>query len=253
VLDLKPTAAPALRPLPVELRASAPPEFRGLRRDHVRLMVIDRERGAITHTRFDRLGDFLSPGDLLAVNASRTIPAALPVTREDLTQVELRLCVRRRHRWDLLAVEPEPPHRNIEMRAGERLMLGTELFGTVLHRRPDIPLLWEIDVVDDSLVTFQRFGRPIRYSYVRRPVPIDYYQTVYASVPGSAEMPSAGRPLSWQLLRRLRAEGVALAPLVLTRASAPTRTTTSTSSTACSRSASRVPRRPRRRWARPAG
>jgi len=56
---------------------------------------------------------------------------------------------------------------------------------------------------------------PIRYSYVTGPVALDYYQTVYAGRPGSAEMPSAGRPFSWELLRHLRNSGVQVADLVL--------------------------------------
>jgi S-adenosylmethionine:tRNA ribosyltransferase-isomerase len=65
------------------------------------------------------------------------------------------------------------------------------------------------------LAYLEAFGFPIRYSYVRREWPIEYYQTVYATEPGSAEMPSAGRAFTPELLTRLVARGVLVVPLVL--------------------------------------
>src|SRR4029453_17035820 len=58
-------------------------------------------------------------------------------------------------------------------------------------------------------------GQPIRYSYVQRPWPIGMYQNVYASEPGSAEMPSAGRAFTPEVLTRLVAKGVGVTPVVL--------------------------------------
>jgi S-adenosylmethionine:tRNA ribosyltransferase-isomerase len=58
-------------------------------------------------------------------------------------------------------------------------------------------------------------GRPIRYGYVERPWPIEMYQNVYATEPGSAEMPSAGRPFTPEVITRLVAKGVGVTPLVL--------------------------------------
>ena len=58
-------------------------------------------------------------------------------------------------------------------------------------------------------------GHPIRYGYVPREWPLDAYQTVFATEPGSAEMPSAGRPFTPELITRLVAAGVQIAPIVL--------------------------------------
>ena len=58
-------------------------------------------------------------------------------------------------------------------------------------------------------------GRPIRYGYVRGSWPISTYQNVYATEPGSAEMPSAGRPFTPEVITRLVAKGVGVAPVVL--------------------------------------
>jgi len=60
-----------------------------------------------------------------------------------------------------------------------------------------------------------RHGRPIRYSYVPDPWPLSAYQTVFARIPGSAEMPSAGRPFSAGLVTDLIAAGVVIAPITL--------------------------------------
>jgi S-adenosylmethionine:tRNA ribosyltransferase-isomerase len=189
--------------------------MRGLRRDQVRLLVLDRCRGAIEHTRFDQIGDYLLPGDLLVMNTSRVLPAALPARRRDGSRMQLRPCVRRPGAWDVLAVEPEPPHRNVILDAGELLEIGGRLFGRVIGRRPDIPLLWRIQVVDDNLDPFLLFGEPIRYSYVPEPVAIDYYHSVYSTQPGSAEPASAGRPFTWSLINRLRAQGVGVSEIIL--------------------------------------
>ena len=89
-----------LRPLPAELRAALPPELRGLRRDHVRLMVVERDSGKISHTRFNHIGEFLDAGDLLVVNTSRTLAAGLPARRANGTPIQLRPCVRHDRLWD---------------------------------------------------------------------------------------------------------------------------------------------------------
>jgi S-adenosylmethionine:tRNA ribosyltransferase-isomerase len=202
-------------PLPLNLRASLPPELRGLRRDHVRLLVADRQSGGLTHTRFDRIGDHLRPGDVLVVNRSRTLPAAVPAIRDDGTIVQLRPCVRRAGTWDALSVEPQPPHANVPLNDGETLVVGRSVIAQVLGRRSDIPLLWRMRLDGDGVEELLRLGEPIRYSYVPSRVPVDYYQTVFADRPGSAEMPSAGRPFSWELLDSLQANGVRRADLVL--------------------------------------
>ena len=205
----------AVAALPPELRASLPPELRGLRRDRVRLMIVDRAANEVRHTRFDRIGEHLGTGDLLVVNTSRTLPAAIPALRADGTLVQLRPCVRRDGEWHALAVEPLPPHRNVPLVLGERLTTAELFLGVVVGRRADIPLLWRIAVELPDVALMTGVGEPIRYSYVPEPVPLEHYQTIFATRPGSAETPSAGRAFSWELAIALRREGVALAEVVL--------------------------------------
>jgi S-adenosylmethionine:tRNA ribosyltransferase-isomerase len=206
------TALPALPPA---LRASVPAARRGVRRDHVRLLVVDRSDGRIRHSRFDLLPELLRPGDLLVVNTSRVLPAAVAAVRSSGEPVQLRPCVRHGREWDALAVQVAPPHANVPLEPGEALHVG-EAALRVRGRRPDIPLLWRLELdLDDDLELILRHGEPIRYSYVSVPVPLDAYQPVYAIHPGSAESPSAGLPFTWELLRSVRARGAGLADLVL--------------------------------------
>jgi len=177
-------------------------------------MVIGRAARTIEHADFARLGSFLQAGDLLVVNRSRTIPAAFPARRDGGELVQLRICARHKNEWHVLAVQPDPPHANVALRAGERLRVdGADTI--VRGRRTDVPLLWRIDTPSDGLERVLRTGEPIRYSYVPSPVPANHYQTVFATEPGSAETPSAGRAFSWELLLALKRAGIDLADIVL--------------------------------------
>jgi len=201
---------------PRQLRASLPAELRGLRRDGARLCVVERSSGRITHTTVARLGEHLGRGDVLVVNSSRTLPAALVVTRANGDRVQLRPGALRRGEWDALAVEASPPHRNVPLHPGERLVAPDGLGMHVAHPRGDAPLLWRMILEGgDPVTTLLRHGEPIRYSYVPEPVPLEHYQTVYAGIPGSVEIPSAGRHLTWELLGDLRRSGIDIADIVL--------------------------------------
>jgi S-adenosylmethionine:tRNA ribosyltransferase-isomerase len=77
--------------------------------------------------------------------------------------------------------------------------------------------LWiaKLDLPQPFAAYLGRWGQPIAYPYVRGTWPIEAYQTVYAHEPGSAEMPSAGRPLSWPVIERLDRRGVGFERLTL--------------------------------------
>ncbi|HET9051202.1 MAG TPA: S-adenosylmethionine:tRNA ribosyltransferase-isomerase [Candidatus Dormibacteraeota bacterium] len=213
VVSRDPLAEPAGPPL---LRAALPAELRGRSRDGGELTVVDRERGTVEHTVFRDIGRHLRSGDLLVVNTSRVLPAAVAARRSDGTAVQLRPAVRRAASWDALAVEPGGAHDPVGLRAGETLILPGGTVAAVEASRPDLPHVWRLRLDGAAaLDELLRFGEPIRYSYVPQPVPLEHYQPVYATVPGSAESPSAGRPFTWELLLGLRRAGVGLAPIVL--------------------------------------
>ncbi|MGI8554357.1 MAG: S-adenosylmethionine:tRNA ribosyltransferase-isomerase [Dehalococcoidia bacterium] len=195
--------------LPKELEAPGPPERRGLRRDQVKLMVLNRRSGALIHSRFDRIGDFLREGDLLVFNDSRTLPALLPGSLADGTAIEVRLArsigLQGAGKWEALLLPHGGEHE------GETIWFGSGLSAIVGRRRADLPWLWRLRFNrsgPELLDRIYRAGEPVRYTYVADALPLDLYQTVYAGVPGSVEMPSAGRPFSWEILLDLRRRGI---------------------------------------------
>jgi S-adenosylmethionine:tRNA ribosyltransferase-isomerase len=200
--------------VPPSLEAHEPPEARGLARDRVRLLL--STGGGLSHHRFTDLPDLLRAGDVLVVNTSATLPAAVPVAGRPLavhfsTEVEPgRWLVELRRD----AGKATLPYR--EAKAGERYPLPGGALVTLLEEF-SAGRLWEADVRTPGpvLCYLDRYGQPIRYRYVPRPWPLPYYQTVFATQPGSAEMPSAARPFSDRLVTRLVAAGVQFAPVLL--------------------------------------
>ncbi|MFL6121442.1 S-adenosylmethionine:tRNA ribosyltransferase-isomerase [Actinophytocola sp.] len=199
--------------LPASLEARVPPEARGLGRDGVRLLV--SSPGGVSHHRFTDLPTLLRPGDVLVVNTSATVPAAVPVPDSDL--VVHFSTERPDGTWlvELRAAAAKAPFR--EGVAGERYPLAGG--GSVTLRRPfSAGRLWESEVDTrgrGAPAYLAVFGSPIRYSYVGARWPISCYQTVFGVTPGSAEMPSAGRPFTERLVTRLVARGVQFAPVLL--------------------------------------
>jgi S-adenosylmethionine:tRNA ribosyltransferase-isomerase len=206
--------------VPKELEASAPPEARGQPRDHVRLLVIHRDSGLIEHRRFYEIIDYLNAGDVVVLNVSRTVPAALPGVTEDGQEIELRLSSPYStsgngsgRTWQAV-FKPD----NAVIRPGLRLSFGAGALTAVVKQKRDIPKLWEIqfDPTDRPISSWlEALGRPIKYDYVPERWGLEYYQTTYAAVPGSAEMPSAGRAFTPELLERIQQKGVALAQIIL--------------------------------------
>jgi S-adenosylmethionine:tRNA ribosyltransferase-isomerase len=205
--------------LPTRLEAHEPPEVRGLARDGVRLLVADRTDGSVEHARFADLPQFLAAGDLLVVNTSATLPAALPVLHADGTELELRLSTPAPGRdperfWIVELRKGDAPFG--EVAVYDRLALPGGATARILA--PYAPgRLWYASLgLPGPLEPYlAEHGRPIRYRYVPRSWPLSAYQNVYALEPGSAEMASAGRPFTAELLARLVAGGVLVAPITL--------------------------------------
>ena len=227
-------SAPLAFVLPSSLEADGPPEVRGLARDEVRLMVSYWETDHIVHTRFHDIGRFLREGDLLVINTSGTRNAAVNAVRErDGLPLELHLSTQlpaglwimeaRLPGRDGMASEPFP-----DAWAGDVLRLPGGAAATLHlpYRAGDAPVttggrvrLWiaSLELPQGTQIDpyLARQGLPIRYKYIRESWPLAYYQTVYATEPGSAEMPSAGRAFTPALITALIAQGVQFAPLLL--------------------------------------
>jgi S-adenosylmethionine:tRNA ribosyltransferase-isomerase len=216
-------AAVELKPafnLPAELSADRPPERRGLARDLVRLLVIDRHADTLTHTRFDRISALLAPGDLLVFNSSRTLPATLiGRAKQSKLTVEVRLAeLLPDGTW--LALLVPSAQKKTENVVAERLILDFEgdFSCEILQRDKRIPRLWRLRFSKSGtefLDLVYRVGQPVRYRYLSAPWRLSYYQNVYALQPGASEMPSAGRAFTWKLLLQLRSQGVENASITL--------------------------------------
>ncbi len=206
--------------LPAALEASEPPEARGLTRDAVRMLVATKGDRSLVPSTFNFLPKFLDAGDTLVVNTSGTIPAAVEVVADDGSALVVHLSTRLDDdRW---VVEP----RRLSGRSTERwegALPSVRLRGAggaeIVIEEPygDAGRLWvaSLHLHQRTLSWLAVHGRPIRYGYVARPWPIEMYQNVYATEPGSAEMPSVGRPFTPEVITRLVAKGVAVTPLVL--------------------------------------
>jgi S-adenosylmethionine:tRNA ribosyltransferase-isomerase len=190
--------------------ATAPPEARGLARDEVALLVSD---GTGHHAAaFLDLATFLEPGDVVVINDSATVPARLPLRWRGGEGV---LHLATRYGPELWLAEPRwSPERPGPLPLGPGATV--EVAGhaaRMVAPYPGLPRLWFVQVDGDAAMAAA--GAPIRYAHVAHDHPLRWYQTVFARVPGSAEMPSAGRPFSRRALGRLRRAGVHVAPLTL--------------------------------------
>lgn len=191
-------------------------------RDGVRLLVVDPRSSRLRSGRVTDLPRLLAPDDLLVVNDAATLPASLRGRDERGRAVEARLFAvdsRRRFRAVLLGAgdwrtrteeRPPPP----QLAAGARLIFGSlqalviDVVGRVVSlrfvdadgtRALDEAALWS---------ALYREGRPVQYSHLEHALPLWAVQTGYATRPWAFEMPSAGRPLSWEILLGLRRRGV---------------------------------------------
>jgi S-adenosylmethionine:tRNA ribosyltransferase-isomerase len=206
--------------LRARLEAHEPPEARGdSGRDDVRLLVSSRPDCSIVHGSFRDLPRFLAPGDLVVVNTSATLPAAVPAARADGEQLELRLSTPTRdgdseHHWVVELRRGDAPFGGI--RVGEQLELPGGGTARILAPYAGVRLwLARFDLPASLDAYLMEHGQPIRYGYVPQPWPLSAYQNVYAVEPGSAEMASAGRPFTAELITELVAGGVLVAPIVL--------------------------------------
>ena len=283
VTGLRPTPRTAFA-LPDGAAATEPPEQRGLARDGVRLLVSEPDR--VTHARFRDLGRFLRAGDLIVVNTSATLPAALDGTRSGGRPVVVHCSTphaahtprpARTSHPATTPPDPTTPHDTttppdttiphdrtiphdatalrdatiprsataphdtttwvVELRlpdgsgpardgvAGERVVLPGAATLTLRAAYPETGApghgtgrLWLGDFTDtgaDVERYLARYGRPITYSYLRDRWPLRAYQPVFAREPGSAEMASAGRPFTPELVVDLVTRGITIAPVLL--------------------------------------
>jgi S-adenosylmethionine:tRNA ribosyltransferase-isomerase len=199
--------------LPERLEATEPPP----ERDQVRLLAASGD--GLGHHRFTDLPGLLRPGDLLVVNTSATLPAALPAG--DSLRLHLSTPLPGvfpddgHERWVVELRDGSAPYRG--GRAGELLALPGGATAELLAPYLGGQRLWaaRLTLPGPLPAYLAEHGEPIRYRHLPRPRPLADFQTIFAREPGSAEMPSAGRPFSRRVLEALSDRGVQVAPIVL--------------------------------------
>ncbi len=197
---------------PGALAATLPTEVRGMARDEVQLLV--SSPAGHQHAIFYDLASYLRPGDLLVINRSGTLPASLPA-QSHIGDFTLNLSTRYGHgmwlaepRWS--AAEPGP----LPLQAGDMICVDN-IPGRLVAQFPGLPRLWFIQFASELDNAMAHVGQPIRYGYLDGAFPLSMYQTIFATQPGSAEMPSASYPFTMRVMEHLQQRGVQIADITL--------------------------------------
>ena len=210
--------SPLSAPLDPDLEASAPAEVRGRGRDDVRMLVSEGEDGVV-HGAFPDLPTYLRAGDALVVNTSATVPAAISATLEDCRPVRVHFSTELP--GGLWLVEARQPAGDTTSPMTEDLTGDLRLDGNgrlaLLERFPGSHRLWiaSAHLPGTVLEHLATHGEPIRYRHARERWPLSAYQQIFGHEPGSAEMPSAARPFTADLVVELVRRGVTILPILL--------------------------------------
>lgn len=217
------TTSPIHFELPQQLACPLPTEERGIARDEVRLLVSNHDGDDIQHRKFKELADYLTEGDVLVVNDSATVAAALPIRLENDQAARLHLSTQLDDRhWlaEIRAVHSNQSKRWREGTAGQSFDLpggGQATLIAPYYQDTRQLHLWKISL--KLPLSWQeylhQYGSPIKYQNLDRVYPLDYYQTFFSTIPGSAEMPSAARGFTANMVESLVLKGIQIIPITL--------------------------------------
>ena len=200
--------------LPERLIAQHPME----KRDSSRLMVIDRKSGEVSHKHFYDIIDYLEEGDVLVINDSKVIPARLYGHAEGREEALLELLLLRQHELDTWECLVKPGKR---ARIGSRSVFGGgmltgEVIDIVEEGNRIIKFEYDKEKYANIYDVLSVVGMmPLPPYITERLEDASRYQTVYAREEGSAAAPTAGLHFTPELLERIRAKGVKIAPVML--------------------------------------
>lgn len=200
--------------LPEKLIAQHPME----KRDHSRLMVIDRKSGTVEHKHFFDIIDYLNEGDVLVINDSKVIPARLYGHTEKSEDAALELLLLRQHDLDEWECLVKPGKR---AKIGSKAVFGNGIFHgevTDIVEEGNRIIRFDYDRTKFSNIyeVLQEVGMmPLPPYITERLSDKSRYQTVYAREEGSAAAPTAGLHFTPELLERIREKGVKIAPVML--------------------------------------
>jgi S-adenosylmethionine:tRNA ribosyltransferase-isomerase len=212
--------------LPKLLECAQPTEVRGIPRDGVRLMVSRRSNDQIHHAQFSGISQFLREGDVLIINTSGTMNAALPTQLPNGKKGRVHLSTKLSEgEWlvEVRQVEGNKTKRFNKLNIGTFFSLPQRAMLKIIapfyqnENSPKHIQLWRARFsLTGHLDTYlEKNGDPIRYQNLDKNYPSSFYQTVFAHKKGSAEMPSAGRAFTPELITQLVTKGIQFAPIIL--------------------------------------
>lgn len=208
--------------LPTSLACPQPTEQRKIARDAVRLLVTNGNMESY-HDTFNQLENYLEAGDVLVVNTSATVPSAFELTLPSGNAGKLHLSTKLNANDWLVEIRAMSGNKTVRWKKGEegmkfKLSGGAELvLKKRFYKNQQFLDLWiaELQTEEGEMDYMQTYGQPIKYTQLDKPFPMDYYQTFFSYHPGSAEMPSAGRGFTPELVSRLAKKGVLFVPILL--------------------------------------
>lgn len=208
--------------VPQQLTCPKPTEERNLERDEVRLLVTSKT-GQIVHSTFNHFPSFLQKGDVLVVNTSATVAAALPIKLPGQRQGKLHVSTKLNEQKWLVEIREMTGNKTVRWKEGEEgLVLQLPSNAEVIlkqrfYKNRHWLNLWLADFnVHQPMAEYLAVNaRPIQYEKLDRLYPLSYYQTFFSFHPGSSEMPSAGRGFTTGVIERLLKKGVVIAPVIL--------------------------------------
>lgn len=197
--------------LPNELLAREPREVRGEKRSDSRLLVMDRKTNTITHTRFYNILDYMSSGDVIVLNNSKTINAHLIGWFEEKKKVDVHLCGRTDSGHWQFYIYPDKG-----LFEGGKVNFNDKLTATLVKKHNELKYFWLAEFDQSNVIEIaNEIGRPIVSPYIKKFWKLDYYQNEYASISGSAELPAAGRHFTEELLDQAERKGITITYITL--------------------------------------
>ncbi len=194
--------------LPEELIAQTPVEPR----DSSRLMVLNRENGEITHSKFSSLFDWLKAGDLLILNDTKVLPARIFGKRTDTgAQVEFVLLKRKNDTdWECIAGPGK------KAKVGHSFVFSSKLSAEVIDVLPDGNRILQFIFNGEFYALLDEVGNMPLPHYIKEELKDkDRYQTVYSKELGSAAAPTAGLHFTKEMLKKLKEAGINIAYVTL--------------------------------------
>lgn len=194
--------------LPEELIAQHPIE----KRDHSRMLVVNKNNGDIHHRHFYDIVDFLTENDVLVINETKVIPARLIGSKID-TKAVIELLLLKEIEPNVWETLVKPAKR---IKIGSKVIFGDTLVAECILKKEDGTHHFRMSYEGVFLEVLEHLGTMPLPPYIHeRLEEQSRYQTVYAKNAGSAAAPTAGLHFTKELMERLDRKGVDIVPITL--------------------------------------